>query len=81
MDSRFLFIRLADSAVADRHWNASDETGGSTKEGRRTWREFIPRKENPVDIALTWGTEKNAPPRSIGTYRLNLEELLKADYI
>jgi hypothetical protein len=81
MDSRFLFIRLADGAVADRHWNASDETGGPTKTGGRTWHEFIPRKESPVDIALTWRTEKNAPPRSIGIYRLNLEELLEADYI
>ncbi|MGD1074143.1 MAG: hypothetical protein ABSB15_28895 [Bryobacteraceae bacterium] len=34
-----------------------------------------------MDIALTWRAEKSAAPRSIGIYRLNLEELLKADYI
>jgi len=31
MDFQFLFIRLANSAVAERHWNASDETGGRQK--------------------------------------------------
>jgi hypothetical protein len=81
MDARFLFIRLAEGAAADRHWNATDETGGPTKEGGRTWHEFIPRKESPMDVALTWRTEKNAPPSSIGVYRLDLEELLKAGYI
>lgn len=34
-----------------------------------------------MDVALTWRTEKNAPPSSIGVYRLDLEELLKAGYI
>ncbi|MGD0200463.1 MAG: hypothetical protein ABSD27_06905 [Bryobacteraceae bacterium] len=34
-----------------------------------------------MDIALSWRTEKKAPQRYIGTYRLDLTELLKAEYI
>lgn len=81
MDSRFLFIRLADDVTVGRHWNANDETAGRAKEGGRTWHGFIPKKDNPMDIALSWRTDEKSPPRPVGSYRLDLTELLKAEYI
>jgi hypothetical protein len=74
MDSRFLLIRLAAGVVA-RPWNGNDE------KGRREHHGFIPKKDNPKDIALYWRTEEKAPRRYIGTYRLDLTELLNAGYI
>lgn len=81
MDSRFLFIRLPDDAVVHRGWNGNDETGERRKGMGIAWHGFIPAKDNPVDIALSWRTKKTAPQRHVGTYRLHLTELLKAGYI
>ena len=80
MDNPFLFIRLADSVNVSRRWNANDETAGHAKGGGRTWHGFVP-KEDPMDITLSWRTDKNASPCRIGKYRLDLTELLKAEYI
>lgn len=71
---QFLFIRLLNE-TRGRSWNGDDEKGG------RTWHGFIPEEENPTDITLHWQTRKATPLRYIGTYRLNLTELLKAGYI
>jgi hypothetical protein len=70
----FLFIRLLNNGKG-RSWNGDDEKAG------RTWHGFIPEEENPTNIILHWQTSKAAPLRYIGTYRLNLTELLKAGYI
>ncbi len=73
--SQFLFIRLVNDIEGGRSWNGNDEKAG------RTWHGFIPEGENPTDIKLQWQTNTAAPLRYIGTYRLNLTELLKAGYI
>ena len=75
MDSRFLFIRLAEGVGARHDWSGNDEKGARTHHG------FIPKEDNPTDIALHWRVDEKGPLRYIGTYRLDLTELLGAEYI
>lgn len=74
MKPTYFFIRLTDSVV-DRCWNGDDEKGACTHHG------FISKQDSPVDIALRWRISVETPQSYIGTFRLNLVELLNAGYI
>ncbi len=75
MDSKFLFVRLKDGTAGPTGWNGNDKKGG------RTHHDFIPEQKTFKDIALHWRVDEHSPLRYIGTYRLDLLELLNAGYI
>ena len=75
MDPSDLFVRLLDGTACPTGWNGDD------KKGNRTHHGFISGQETIKDIVLHWRTDEHSPLRYIGTYRLNLAELLKAGFI
>jgi len=74
MDSQILFSRLV-NGTEGHPWNGNDEKGRHTHHG------FIRAEDNPTTITLHWRANDAAPHRYIGTYRLNLTELLSAGYV
>jgi hypothetical protein len=74
MESGFLFTRLADG-FSSRYWNGSDA------KGKRTHHGFIPVDDSLIELTLGWQTDESSQSRHVGTYRLNLTELVNAGYI
>jgi hypothetical protein len=55
-------------------WTGNDESG-------RQHHNPVPLSNSPRDVRLHWKTSKNAQPRFIGCYRLDLHKLLTEGYV
>lgn len=72
--ARFLFTRLVPDEPTGHPWIGNDES-------RREHKGFIKQSDSPAGVNLSWKSAPDAEPRHIGSFLLDMGELLKGRYI
>jgi len=68
------FLSEAGLGARPRRWNGNDATD-------RNHHGLVPFAEQPFDLVLGWKRSGDSSFRSVGCFRLNLANLVKAGYI